>query len=107
MDYFFEESVEGEARDEFGNHEEGHPETIDGGVEAEQHKELVIGKAHAIPHPWTMMIHFEDAAIADFAVVSTLRPNQFARSAVGVYFVFFVEMVRTVDFFKALIRIIP
>lgn len=104
--YFFEEGVEGEARDKFGNHEESHPETVDGGVEAEEHKKLVIGKTNAIPHPWTMMIHFEDAAVADFAVVSALRPNQLARNAVRVDFVFLVETVRAVDFFKALAWIV-
>lgn len=38
-------------------------------VSQEQHEKLVIMEAHAVVHPWTMMVHFQDTSSAHAAVV--------------------------------------
>lgn len=41
-------------------------------IEEEQEEIFVIHPAHTVAHPWTMVVHADDAAAADGAMVDTL-----------------------------------
>jgi len=42
-------------------------------VQEEEEEELVVAEAHAVVHPWAVVVHFHDASLAHGAVVRALR----------------------------------
>lgn len=47
--------------------------TVEKGISQKQREELVIVEAHAIIHPGTVVIHFQDACAADATVMRSVR----------------------------------
>jgi hypothetical protein len=45
--------------------------TTQTGIKNKQQEILVIANPHTIIHPWTMMVHFNNASVANGAVVGT------------------------------------
>jgi hypothetical protein len=52
-------------------------------IEEEQKEIFVIHPAHTVAHPWAMVVHADDAAAADGAVVDTLLLHHVTFEAVA------------------------
>lgn len=51
----------------------GNQDAVDVRVEEEQHEELVVCEPDAVVDPRTVVVHLEDASVADAAVVAAVR----------------------------------
>ena len=54
-------------------HGDNDKEKIDQTVEKQKVEILVVEEAYAVVHPWTVMVHLQDASLARPAVVSAVR----------------------------------
>lgn len=68
--------------DEILNRSASNIETITQGVEKKQNEEFVRVETDAIVHPWTVVIHLEDADATDTAMMSAIRFHAFALLAI-------------------------